>query len=34
MEKLIFLKEDNLTVYNKIRALTKPYPGAYINYKK
>ncbi len=31
--KINIFKEDNLTVYNKIRALTKPYPGAYINYK-
>ena len=31
--KINIFKEDSLTVYNKIRALTKPYPGAYIYYK-
>ncbi len=28
------LKENNIIAHNKIRALTKPYPGAYLNYKK
>ncbi|WP_440933658.1 methionyl-tRNA formyltransferase [Candidatus Pelagibacter sp.] len=31
--KIDTLKDDNLSAYNKIRALTRPYPGAYIIHK-
>ena len=31
--KINILKENSLSAYNKIRALTKPYPGAFIIYE-
>jgi methionyl-tRNA formyltransferase len=31
--KINIFKENNTKAYNKIRALTKPYPGAFITYK-
>ena len=31
--KIDTLKDDNLSAHNKIRALTRPYPGAYIVHK-
>lgn len=27
-------KDDNISAYNKVRALTKPYPGAFVNFNK
>ncbi len=32
--KIDIINEDNIKAHNKVRALTKPYPGAFLHYKK